>query len=61
MALLALDSETVAPPVGAGAVSVIVPVADCPPVTLVGFVPSEPSAGTGADVTVNTEVLVVPL
>jgi len=44
---LSLESSTCAPPVGAGPLSVTVPVEDCaPPVTLVGFSASEESAGT---------------
>src|SRR3989442_12806020 len=40
-AVLALDSVTCAPPVGAGPSSVAVPVELLPPVTVVGFTPSE--------------------
>src|SRR6266566_6286486 len=45
-AALSLESITCAPPVGAGPVSVTVPVEDCvPPVTLVGFSVTEDSVG----------------
>jgi hypothetical protein len=41
---LLLERETAAPPVGAGPLSVTVPVEDCvPPVTLMGFSVSEES------------------
>jgi hypothetical protein len=46
---LSLESKTCAPPVGAGPLSVTVPVEDCvPPVTLVGFSASEESVGEEA-------------
>jgi hypothetical protein len=45
---LLLESMTCAPPAGAGALSVTVPVEDCaPPITLVGFSVSEESVGAG--------------
>ena len=45
-ALLLLESATCAPPDGAAALSVTVPVDDCaPPVTLVGFSVSEEALG----------------
>ena len=44
-ALLPLERETVAPPAGAGPLSVTVPVEGDPPVTLVGFSVSEERVG----------------
>jgi hypothetical protein len=59
-ALLLLESATCAPPDGAAALSVTVPVDDCaPPVTLVGFSVSEETV-TGGGVTVSEAVCVVP-
>ena len=60
---LLLESVTCAPPVGAGPLSVTVPVEDCaPPTTLVGFSVSEEreGAGGGAGVTVSVADLVRP-
>ena len=60
---LLLESATCAPPVGAGPLSVTVPVEDCaPPTPLVGFSVSEESEGAGgeAGVTVSEAVLVTP-
>jgi hypothetical protein len=46
--VLLLDSMTTAPPAGAGALSVTVPVEFCvPPTTLVGFNAREESVGAG--------------
>jgi len=59
-ALLLLESATCAPPDGAAALRVTVPVDDCaPPVTLVGFSVSEETV-TGGGVTVSIAVRVVP-
>src|SRR5438105_15267049 len=53
-----LERETAAPPVGAGPLSVTVPVEDCaPPVTLVGFTVSEESVGRACGTTVSEAVL----
>ena len=60
---LLLESATCAPPVGAGPLSVTVPVEDCiPPTTLAGFSISEERAGAGgaAGVTVSEADLVAP-
>ena len=62
-AALLLESATCAPPVGAGPLSVTVPVEDCtPPITLVGFSVSEEREGAGgeAGVTVSVADLVTP-
>jgi len=49
-AVLLLESATCAPPVGAGPLSVTVPVEEFPPVTLVGFTEiEEREAGAGAE------------
>src|SRR5436309_4595794 len=50
--VLLLDKLTTAPPLGAGALSVTVPVEELPPVTLDGLTLSEESVG-GATVTVK--------
>jgi len=57
---LLLDRLTTAPPLGAGALSVTVPVEELPPVTLVGLRLSDESVG-GAGVTVSEADRVVPL
>jgi hypothetical protein len=61
-AALLLESTTCAPPVGAGPLSVTVPVEVCaPPVTLVGFSVSEESVGEEAwGMTVSVAVVVAP-
>ena len=55
--VLLLDSETSAPPLGAGPVSATVPVEELPPATLVGLRLSEASVG---GVTVSEAVRVAP-
>jgi len=60
---LLLESATVAPPAGAGALSVTVPVDVCrPPITLAGFSVSDDrvAGGGGAGATVMEAVLVTP-
>jgi len=59
---LLLESATVAPPAGAAPLSVTVPVEEFPPVTLVGFSPSEARVGGGgaAGATVSEADLVTP-
>ena len=60
-ALLLLESATCAPPDGAAALSVTVPVDDwAPPLTLVGFSVSEETV-TGGSVTVSEADGVTPL
>jgi len=61
--VLLLESVTCAPPVGAGPLSVTVPVEEFPPVTLVGFSVSDErvGGGGGAGVTVSEADLVAPL
>ena len=60
-ALLLLESATCAPPDGAAALSVTVPVDDCaPPVTLVGFSVSEETVMGGGGVTVSEADGVTP-
>ena len=59
-AVVSLERETAAPPVGAGPLRVTVPVEDCaPPVTLVGFSVSEERVRAGGS-TVREAVLVAP-
>jgi hypothetical protein len=61
--VLLLESVTTAPPEGAAALRVTVPVEDCtPPTTFVGFSVGEESVevGGGAGVTVNEADLVMP-
>ena len=61
-AVLLLESATCAPPVGAAPLNVTVPVEELPPVTLVGFNPSEArvGGGGGAGVTASEVVRVAP-
>lgn len=60
-AALLLERLTSAPPVGAGPLSVTVPVEDCaPPVTLVGLKVSEEAAGITGTAATGT-VIVCPL
>jgi hypothetical protein len=55
------DSVTTAPPAGAALVNVAVPVAEPPPVTLVGFtVTADKLAAAGGGFTVNVAVRVAP-
>jgi len=57
--LLSLDSAICAPPVGAGPLSVTVPVEDCrPPTTLVGLSVREETVGRGGGVTVRVIAVV---
>lgn len=58
-AALLLDRVTEAPPVGAGAFNVTVPVDDVPPLTVVGFNVTADSAAAG--VIVSGAVLFTPL
>jgi hypothetical protein len=58
--VLLLERETTAPPVGAGPLSVTVPVEGDPPVTLVGLSVSEETLGRGCGSTVSEAVLVAP-
>ena len=58
---LLLETMTCAPPAGAGALSVTVPVEDCrPPITVVGFSVSEETVGSGRGVTVSEADLLTP-
>lgn len=58
---LLLERVTCAPPVGAGPLSVTVPVEDCtPPTTLVGFNVSEETIGRSGGVTVSDADLLAP-
>ena len=57
--VLLLERETTAPPVGAGPLSVTVPVEGDPPVTLAGFSVSEERVRAGGS-TVSEAVLVAP-
>ena len=57
--VLSLDSDTTAPPAGAGPLSVTVPVEELPPTTLDGVTPNELNP-TAAGVTVRGAVLVTP-
>ncbi len=61
--VLLLESVTAAPPAGAAAVNVTLPVDEFPPVTLVGFRVSEERVGRGGGtgVTVSEADLVTPL
>ncbi len=56
--VLLLDRETRAPLLGAGPLSVTVPIEELPPVRLDGLRPSETRVGRGGDVTVRVIVVV---
>lgn len=56
-----VHSSTVKPPVGAAAFRVTVPVADTPPLTLVGVTDTEERPTGTAGVTVMVVVLIAPL
>src|SRR5881296_1070229 len=59
--VLLLERDTRAPPLGAGPLSVTVPVDELPPVTLVGFRLSEERVGAGGGaITVSEAVFVTP-
>jgi hypothetical protein len=58
--VLSLDRETAAPPVGAGPLSVTVPIEGDPPVTLVGLSAIAESVAEPGGVTVSEAVLVPP-
>jgi len=57
---LSLDSDSTAPPGGAGPLSVTVPVDEAPPATAEGLTASSLNVG-GGSVTVSTDVLPTPL
>jgi hypothetical protein len=59
-AVVSLERETVAPPLGAGPLSVTVPVEGDPPVTLIGLSATAESAAEPCGVTVSEAVLVPP-
>ena len=58
--VLLLDRVTLAPPVGAAAVRVTVPVAEVPPVTLAGLTVTAERAATAAGVMVTVPALLTP-
>ena len=59
--VLLLESATCAPPEGAAALKVTVPVEDCePPTTVAGFVVRDASIGEGGGFTVREAVFVTP-
>ena len=57
---LLLDKETTTPPVGAGALSVTVPIDGLPPTTVVGLSVSEFNWTDVPVVTVKVDALVIP-
>jgi len=61
-AVLLLERETCAPPDGAAALSVTVPVEELPPMTLVGLrlIAERVTGGGGAGLTVREAVFVAP-
>jgi hypothetical protein len=59
-AVLPLERETAAPPLGAGPLRLTVPVEGDPPVTLIGLSATEESVAEPCGVTVSEAVLVPP-
>jgi len=59
-AVLSLESDTAAPPMGAGPLSVTVPVEGDPPVTLIGFSATDESVAEPCGAMLSEAVLATP-